>query len=268
MSGVNRVPLIAGNWKMHTTYEEALRLAEAYRERLTTLDGVECALIPPFPWIVPIAERLQGSPLALGAQNCATIDVGALTGEVSARMLAPFCRYVIVGHSERRHKLGESDEMVAAKLQAALRNGLDPILCVGELLGERDQGMAEQVVERQLRSALDTLEAAQLRRLVIAYEPVWAIGTGRPATPADAQAMAAHIRRWIGERFGSSLAETVRIQYGGSVNAGNAAGFLQLPDIDGALVGGASLDVQQFCEIVRLARELGRATSSTLATDS
>ncbi|MCM8750359.1 triose-phosphate isomerase [Thermomicrobiaceae bacterium CFH 74404] len=265
MSGVNRVPLIAGNWKMHTTYDEAVSLAEAYRERLAQLEGVECALIPPYPWIVPLAEKLEGSTLVLGAQNCATIDQGALTGEVSARMLAPFCRYVIVGHSERRHQLGESDEMVAAKLQAAVRNGLSPILCVGELLAERDQGLAERVVERQLGSALEALEAAHLTRLVIAYEPVWAIGTGRPATPSDAQAIAACIREWIAQRFGSDLAATVRIQYGGSVNAGNAADFLQLPDIDGALVGGASLDVEQFCEIVRVARELARATNWSTA---
>ncbi len=268
MRQARRVPLVAGNWKMYTTYEEALRLAGAYRERLDGVDGVECALIPPFPWIVPMAERLNGSTLALGAQNCATIDEGALTGEVSARMLAPFCRYVIVGHSERRHQLGESDKMVAAKLQAALRHGLAPILCVGELLQERDQGMAEATVERQLRHALDTLQADQVARLVIAYEPVWAIGTGRPATPEDAQAMARFIRRWVEVRFGTALADAVRVQYGGSVNARNAEAFLRLPDVDGALVGGASLDVEQFSQIVRLAGEVGRSENEVTAVDS
>lgn len=259
-----RVPLVAGNWKMHTTYEEALALAAAYRERLGGATLVEVALVPPFPWIVPVAERVRGSGVVVGAQNCATIDEGALTGEVSARMLAPFCRYVIVGHSERRHQLGETDQVVAAKLRAVLRNGLTPILCVGELLEERDRGDAEAVVEHQLEQALGSLEAGQVRSLVIAYEPVWAIGTGRPATPSDAQAMAARIRGWIAERFGGGVASKVRIQYGGSVNAANAEGFLRLPDIDGALVGGASLDVEQFCEIVRWAA----LASDTQASDA
>jgi triosephosphate isomerase len=261
-------PFIAGNWKMHLGLEEAVHLADALRERLGELQGVECALFPPFPWIVPLFGRLAGSSLLLGAQNCATLDEGPLTGEVSARMLAPFCRYVIVGHSERRHQLGESDEMVAAKVRVALRNGLAPILCVGELLEERDLGTAQVTVERQLRKALGGLAGNEVDGVTIAYEPVWAIGTGRPATAEDAAAMARFVREWIGTQFGDIVAGSVRVLYGGSVNAWNAAEFLRLSDIDGALVGGASLDVEQFSAIVELAAALaidqGRASPRTL----
>jgi len=248
--------LIAGNWKMHTTLEEAIGLADAFRERLDGLHNVECALFPPYPWIVPLSARLAGSSLRLGAQNCATSDEGALTGEVSARMIRPFCRYVIVGHSERRHQLGESDEMVAAKVRAALRNDLAPILCVGELFEERQSKGAEATVERQLGTALSGLGAGEVERVIIAYEPVWAIGTGRPATPRDAEAMARFMRRWIGEQFGDPLADRLRVLYGGSVNAQNVLEFLRIPEIDGVLVGGASLNVEEFSKIVEVAAVL------------
>ncbi len=245
--------LIAGNWKMHTTYEEALELAGAIQQRCRSLPDVEVVLIPPFPWIVPLAERLRGSAIALGAQTCSAYDQGAYTGEVSARMIAPFCQYVIVGHSERRRLFAETDEVVAAKLRAALRYGLRPILCVGEDLEEREAGATLHVIEHQLRLACEALSLAECKRIIIAYEPVWAIGTGRPATPADAQSVAEWIRRWFVLRFGE-LDEQLRILYGGSVTAENARGFFEVPDIDGALVGGASLDAAQFCGIVEATR--------------
>lgn len=249
MTAGERRWLIAGNWKMHTTYEEALELAEAIQRCCPSLPNVEVILIPPFPWIVPLAERLPGSSIALGAQTCSAYDQGAYTGEVSARMIAPFCRYVIVGHSERRRLFGETDEVVAAKLRVALRYGLRPILCVGERLEEREAGATLHVVERQLRSACESLSLAECERIVIAYEPVWAIGTGRPATPSDAQSVAEWIRRWFVLRFGD-VGKELRILYGGSVTAENALGFFKARDIDGALVGGASLDATQFCGIV------------------
>lgn len=245
-----RKPIIAGNWKMNTTCEEALALAEALVPLLTNSPEIETVLIPPFPWIVPVSQVTDDSIVLVGAQDAAVEDKGAYTGEVSAWMLAPFCAYVIVGHSERRHILGEGDDLVAAKLRAVLRNGVRPILCVGELLDERERGEAFSVVERQLRSALSGLEPDQVTSIVIAYEPVWAIGTGRAAFPADAQEMASWIRRILAEIAGDSAAGEVRIQYGGSVTAANADGFLELPDIDGALVGGASLKAAEFAAIV------------------
>jgi triosephosphate isomerase len=177
-------------------------------------------------------------------------DKGAFTGEVSASMLIPYCTYIIVGHSERRHVLHEDDALVSAKLRAILRNGLSPILCVGELLEDREQDQAKQVVERQLNSALDGVAVGDARRIVIAYEPVWAIGTGRAATPDDAQEMAAHIRGRLTEMFDANFAQSIRIQYGGSVNASNAGAILSLPDVDGALVGGASLKAEEFSRII------------------
>lgn len=245
-----RRPIIAGNWKMNTTYEEAQALAEALVPVLIGYPAIETVLIPPFPWIVPVSRITEGSIVLVGAQDAAVEDKGAYTGEVSAWMLAPFCAYIIVGHSERRHILGEDDALVAAKLRAVLRNGVRPILCVGELLEERERGEAFSVVEWQLRSALTGLEPAQIASTVIAYEPVWAIGTGRAAFPADAQEMASWIRRILTEIAGDVTAGGVRIQYGGSVTAANAREFLELPDIDGALVGGASLKAPEFSGIV------------------
>ncbi len=245
-----RKPIIAGNWKMNTTCKEALALAEALVPVLTNSPEIETVLIPPFPWIVPVSQVTDDSIVLVGAQDAAVEDTGAYTGEVSAWMLAPFCAYIIVGHSERRHILGEGDDLVAAKLRAVLRNGVRPILCVGELLDERERGEAFSVVERQLRSALTGLEPNPVTSIVIAYEPVWAIGTGRAAFPADAQEMASWIRRILAEIAGDSAAGEVRIQYGGSVTAANADGFLELPDIDGALVGGASLKAAEFAAIV------------------
>jgi len=252
-----RRPLIAGNWKMHTTYEQALELASAIQSHCGMAKYVEVVLIPPFPWIVPLSRQLDGSLISLGAQTCSAFDEGAYTGEVSAKMVAPFCRYVIVGHSERRRLFGETDAVVAAKLRAVLRNGLRPILCVGETLEERESGSTRETVQRQIAAACSDLESEQVARLVIAYEPVWAIGTGRPATPADAELVASWIRAWFRERFGPEISEGLRILYGGSVTAANVGGFLAVADIDGALVGGASLDAREFCSIVEAG--VGRA---------
>lgn len=248
-----RRPIISGNWKMNTSLDEARALANALVASLAPFEQVERVLIPPFPWIVPVSQIVAGSELELGAQDCAVEDQGAFTGEVSAAMLAPLCRYVIVGHSERRHIIGETDAIVAAKLQAALRNGLRPVLCVGELLEQRQSGQDRAVVEQQLLSALSQVPNEQAGRIVVAYEPVWAIGTGWAATAEDARDMASWIRELLAQRFDPTIADSIRIQYGGSVGAENAAGFLDLDEIDGALVGGASLKADAFARIVEAA---------------
>lgn len=243
-----RRALVAGNWKMYTSYEEALALAEAIGSCCASSDEVEVVIIPPFPWIVPLAERLRSERVAVGAQTCSAYPEGAYTGEVSARMLAPFCQYVIVGHSERRRLFGETDAVVAAKLRQVLEHGLHPILCVGETLEEREGGQTIAVVERQLAVACGELSVELAARLVVAYEPVWAIGTGRSATPSDSQAVARWIRNWFAERYpGVELG--LRILYGGSVTPQNAVTFFKEADIDGALVGGASLKADSFCSI-------------------
>lgn len=245
--------IVAGNWKMNTTLPEATDLARALRERLEQESDVETVLIPPFPWIVPVVLELEGTDIRAGVQNCYTEPSGAYTGEVSAEMFADICEYIIVGHSERRHVLGETDEFVAAKVQAVMRAGLRPILCVGETLEERDAERAYDVVASQLSSGLGGIEPQSPEEFVIAYEPVWAIGTGRSASEDDAQGMAAFIRSALGERLGPEFAKEVRIQYGGSVNAENAVSLMACPDVDGALVGGASLKPDDFAAIVRAA---------------
>jgi triosephosphate isomerase len=237
-----------------------VRLAAGIIEGCRHVVEVEISLLPPFPWIVTLAGQLRGTSIALGAQNCSMYERGAYTGEVAAFMLAPFCRFVIVGHSERRRLFGESDEVVAAKLDRVLAHGMVPILCVGERLEEREAGQTLTVIERQLATACASVDGERIVHLVIAYEPVWAIGTGRPATAADAQEVAQFIRGWVGERFGERARQSVRILYGGSVTAENAGAFFAEPDIDGALVGGASLDVEQFCGIVEAAQGSVRVT--------
>jgi triosephosphate isomerase len=245
-----RKAIVAGNWKMNTSLEDAANIVGALMQLQAPKSNVERVIIPPFPWIVPLQQPLLSGGFFLGAQNCAVEDQGAFTGEVSAAMLSPFCTYVITGHSERRHIFGETDEVVRGKLLAILRNGMHPILCLGELLEERDAGNAFEVVDRQLVAALSGSSRASLENLVVAYEPVWAIGTGRAATPEDAQQMAAYIRGKLAEMFDADFAQTIRIQYGGSVNASNAAAILSLPDVDGALVGGASLKPEEFSRII------------------
>ncbi|MBU2008397.1 MAG: triose-phosphate isomerase, partial [Chloroflexi bacterium] len=247
----HRKPLIAGNWKMNTTLPEALALVGAMKGRLEAIPGVEVVLCPPFISLSALAGALKGSPIGLGAQNMYFQEKGAYTGEVSPLMLRGLCQYVILGHSERRHYFGEADELINKKMRAALAWGLKPILCVGERLEEREKGQAEAVVERQLRGALEG--AADPDGLVVAYEPVWAIGTGRAATPADAQETMAFLRRILGECCGGSTAQALRLLYGGSVTKDNVAPFLKERDIDGALVGGASLKAEEFLGIVEQA---------------
>ncbi|MBC7343823.1 MAG: triose-phosphate isomerase [Clostridia bacterium] len=239
-------PLVVANWKMYKTLREAEAYLRSLLELVRVEPPVELAVCPPFFALVLAKEILSGSPIGLGAQNGHPRKEGAFTGEVSMYQLADLgVKYVICGHSERRNLFGETDEFVGEKVRAAWEYGLIPILCVGETLEERRAGRAWETVERQLARALGD---GLLGPLVVAYEPVWAIGTGVPAHPADAQAMARRIRAWLVERFGERGAE-VRIQYGGSVKPENARDFLGLPEIQGALVGGASLDPESFWRI-------------------
>jgi triosephosphate isomerase len=249
-----RTKFVAGNWKMYTNASGARQLAQAVVQGLGGEDRVRVALCPPFPYLLVVGEVLRGSRVLLGAQNVYPEAEGAFTGEVSPPMLLDCgCRYVIVGHSERRHILGETDAFVNRKVRAALAAGLRVILCVGETLAEREGNRTEQVLQTQLAGGLAGLEAAALAELVIAYEPVWAIGTGRNATPEQAQAAHAFIRGWVREKFGEETAGRLPIQYGGSVKPDNAASLLRQPDVDGALAGGASLKADAFLAIVRAA---------------
>ncbi|MBI4553516.1 MAG: triose-phosphate isomerase [Candidatus Latescibacteria bacterium] len=249
-----RRPIIAGNWKMYTTPPEGRALAQAIRARAEPLAQVDLVLCPPFTSLAVVAECLQGSPIGLGAQNMHWELEGALTGEVSAKMLLTVgCHYVILGHSERRTCFGETDAMVHQKVLTALAVGLTPIVCVGETLVQREAGQTEAVVYTQVRSAFADIPSADLGRVILAYEPVWAIGTGRVATPVQANDVHRRIRALLAELADDTTAARVRIQYGGSVKPENAAALLAEPDIDGALVGGASLKVETFLEIVRAA---------------
>ena len=249
-----RRPFIAGNWKMHTTPAEAVRLIEELAVLLEGANGADVCVAPPFICL-PAAHAAvlkTGERFLLGAQNVHWESAGAFTGEVSAAMLkAVGCRIAIVGHSERRRHFAETDQAVHRRLAAALSAGLSAILCVGERLEEREAGQTREVVTRQLNAALEGLAAADLARLTVAYEPVWAIGTGRTATPEAAQQVHAHIRSLAAERFGGPAAEGLRILYGGSVKPENIDGLMACPDVDGALVGGASLNARDFARIVR-----------------
>ncbi len=249
-----RKKFIAGNWKMYTTAATARALASAVAREIGGETRVTVAVCPPFPYLIPVADALRGTAVALGAQNVYTDTEGAFTGEVSPLMLLDAgCRYVIIGHSERRHILGESDPLINRKVHAALAVGLQVILCVGETLQEREANRTEAVLETQLSGGMAGLTADRLATLVIAYEPVWAIGTGKNATPAQAQEAHAFIRTRIGRMFGEKPAAALPIQYGGSVKPDNAAILLGQPDVDGALVGGASLKAESFVAIVRAA---------------
>ena len=254
---MSRTPLISGNWKMHLNHLEAIQLCQklSYELARHRYDQVEVSLHPPFVDLrscqtVIDADRLE---FKLGAQNCHDQSKGAYTGEVSPSMLAKLdVSYVIVGHSERRALFGETDEFIAAKAAAVAKAGMTPIVCVGETLEERESGQATAVVTAQLRGSLAKLTKASVETLVVAYEPVWAIGTGRNASPEDAQEMCATVRKVV-EDIRRGAGEQVRIQYGGSVKPANAHELLRQPDIDGALVGGASLDAVQFARIVKAA---------------
>ena len=247
-----RQPFIAGNWKMFTNTATARDLATAVVTGVGSSTSVRVAVCPPFPYLATVADALRGSSVALGAQNCYPEKEGAFTGEVSPVMLADVgCRWVILGHSERRHVLGENDAVINRKIKAALAAGLGVIFCVGETLQEREEDRTESVLETQLTGGLDGLEAPEIGKIVVAYEPVWAIGTGTNATPEQAQQAHAFIRRQIGKEFGEEAAAALLIQYGGSVKPENAASLLNQPDVDGALVGGASLKAEQFLAIVK-----------------
>jgi triosephosphate isomerase (TIM) len=249
-----RQKFVAGNWKMYTNTSTAKQLAAAVVKGLGDETRVRVAVCPPAPYLLPVGEVLRGSSVALGAQNAYTEKEGAFTGEVSPVMLADVgCQYVILGHSERRHKLGETDAFINRKVHAALAAGLQVILCIGETLAERQGNRTEAVLDTQLNGSLAGLDAASLAKVVLAYEPVWAIGTGQNATPEQAQQVHAFIRGRIAGKFGDAAAQSLVIQYGGSVKPDNAATLLHQPDVDGGLIGGASLNADQFLAIVRAA---------------
>ena len=251
-----RRPFIAGNWKMNLDRTAAVQLAQAIVAAAKGFDSVDLAICPPFVYLDAVGQVVAGSNIAMGAQDMYHEGNGAYTGEISASMLCDLkCRYVILGHSERRHILGESDEAINRKVSAALAAGLTPIVCVGELLSERESGKTNEVIQRQFEKSLKDLTPEQMVRTVIAYEPVWAIGTGKVATPQQAEDVHLRLRSLIAERYNSQVAEQVCIQYGGSVKPENAAELLRQPDIDGALVGGASLKADQFLGIAAAAKK-------------
>ena len=249
-----RTPFVAGNWKMNKTVEEARALVAEMLPGLQEVKSVEQVLCPPFMSLMPVSAMLVGTEIGLGAQNLHWEEKGAFTGEVSPGMVKEFCKYVIIGHSERRTYFGETDETVNKRTLAALAKGLVAIVCIGETLADNEAGQTAAVIERQIREGLKNIPVEQLTRLVIAYEPVWAIGTGRAATGPDAnRVVAAMIRPALRELHGKAVADATRVLYGGSVTGSNAAEFFSQPEIDGALVGGASLKPSDFVEIVRAA---------------
>ena len=251
-----RKPIISGNWKMHLNHFEAIQLVQKLSYALTKedYDAVDVTVHPPFTDIRSVQTVLDADriPIVLGAQHCHWEEKGAFTGEVSPAMLAKLnVRYVIAGHSERREVFGETDEWVNKKVRAIIAHEMTPIMCVGETLDEREAGGTADKVTRQVRAGLDGVTSAQVAAMVVAYEPIWAIGTGRTATPDDAQQTCALVRATVGETHGADAAAAVRVQYGGSVKATNAAELMAGPDVDGCLVGGASLDPDDFARIVR-----------------
>ncbi|MSP16326.1 MAG: triose-phosphate isomerase [Myxococcales bacterium] len=251
---MSRTPIVVGNWKLHKGIADALALATEVKNQLSALRDVEVGIAPVFTALHAVGKRLDGCPVALVAQDCFWQEQGAWTGEVAPSLLADVgCRYVIVGHSERRQHFGELDAAVGLKARAVLAAGLAPILCVGETDRERDANETFARLRAQLAGALADVPAADAERIVVAYEPVWAIGTGRSATPAQAQEVHAFLRAELRDRFGD-VAAKMRLQYGGSVKPENAAELLSMPDIDGALVGGAALEAAKFVAIARAAR--------------
>ncbi len=248
-----RRPLIAGNWKMNLNRVEAVALAQAIADAKFTLD-VDALICPPTIYLDPVLAVTLGTRVAVGAQDVYFEESGAFTGETSTGMLVDVgCQYVILGHSERRHVIGETDELINKKVKAALAAGLTPILCVGETLAERESGHTMGIVKSQFSGSLAGISAADAEKTVIAYEPVWAIGTGKTATPAQAQEVHADLRKLLAERYNQELANSVRILYGGSVKPDNASELLTQPDIDGALIGGASLKADSFLAIANAA---------------
>jgi len=251
-----RRPFVAGNWKMNMERASAAALAKAVAEGAGNYPQVDIAVCPPFVYLEIVAKAIAGSPVMLGAQNLYPEPKGAFTGEISGPMLKDMgCQFVILGHSERR-AMGESSEFVNEKVFAALECDLKPIICVGETLRQRKEGKTLAVVRRQIDGSLSGLSPEQMQKCVIAYEPVWAIGTGENATPEQAEEVQAEIRRLLSERFGKAVAESVRIQYGGSVKASVAADIFQKPNVDGGLIGGASLKADEFLGIVAAAQKV------------
>ena len=249
-----RRPLIAGNWKMNLTRNRSVELAGQLAQKLRADGQAEVVVCPPLVYLDAVGRAIADSAIGLGAQNMYHQPSGAFTGEVSAAMLADLgCRYVILGHSERRHILGETNEMVNLKVRAALAAELTPIVCLGELLDQREAGQTLSVIQGQFDGSFAGLTEREVARVVIAYEPVWAIGTGRVATPSQAEEVHLELRKLLERRYNAGLAERMRIQYGGSVKADNAADLLARPNIDGALVGGASLLAEDFLAIVAAA---------------
>jgi len=247
-----RTPFIAGNWKMNKTIDEAVELVRELRRLVLDVETVDIAVCPPFVALSAVVEALRGSKIKVGAQNLFWEEKGAYTGEISGAMLKGLVECVIIGHSERRQYFGETDETVNKRVKAALAKGLQPIVCVGETLAQYEAGETAQVVSGQVRRGLDGLTVEQAKSIVIAYEPVWAIGTGKAATGAGANSVVAlNIRGPLSEMFGEAVAQSIRVQYGGSVTPANIAEFMSMPDLDGALVGGASLKANDFAEIIK-----------------
>ena len=247
-----RRPFIAGNWKMYKTIREAVDFAKQLKNAQRGYDDRDVVIAPPFPALYAVAEVLKESGIRLSAQNLHEKPEGAYTGEVSAGMLIDAgCEYVIVGHSERRTLFGEKNDVINRKLKSALSFGLRPIFCIGEILEEREEGRTFAVVEQQIKEGLNNLTTDDIRHLLIAYEPVWAIGTGKTATPEQAQEVHAFIRDVMGKAYGGDVSVDIAVIYGGSVNPGNIGGLMAQEDIDGALVGGASLDIDSFVRIIR-----------------
>ena len=247
-----RKPIIAGNWKMYKKVHEAITLVSELSDLVAAVDGVEVVVCPPFTALDAVNETLQGTNIAVGAQNMHWQEEGAFTGEISPAMLKSLgCKFVILGHSERRQYFGETDEGVNKKIKAAFANCLIPIVCVGETLEQREAGITEEIVRKQTEGALAGYDAETVAQLVVAYEPVWAIGTGKTASNEDAQQVCGYIRQVVAGMFNQDTANKVRIQYGGSVKPDNISALMAQPDIDGALVGGASLDAKSFAEIVK-----------------
>jgi len=249
--------IIAGNWKMNMTGAEAINLATALKDKVKSINNVDMVICPPFTALVPVNEVVQNSQLQLGAQNMHWEEAGAFTGEVTASMLINAgCRYVILGHSERREYFAETNQIINQKLRKALSTELNPILCVGEILEERKAGITEEILFDQLTECLAGIALNDISRIIIAYEPVWAIGTGVTATPEQAQSTQAYIRQFLSRKYGKEVANQIRIQYGGSMKPDNAEELLKQPDIDGGLIGGASLKADSFAGIIQIAERL------------
>lgn len=252
-----RTPIIAANWKMNKTKSETLEFAGKFTQQIGEVRVTEMAIAPPFTSLDVLGQAVEDTKVKLAAQNVYFEESGAYTGEVSAAMLKELgCVYVIVGHSERRQLFGETDQSVNKKLKAVFESSMAPILCVGENLEQRRAGEMEAVIKRELNEGLKGIEAEQISKMVIAYEPIWAIGTGQTASPEDADAGAKFIRGLISEMYDSGLAQSLRVQYGGSVKPHNVVNIMSMPNVDGALVGGASLDAESFAQIIKKVEEM------------